>query len=193
MTADDRADKSDLRRQIRRRRAALSEAERAAANEAIARRASALIARAGARTIACYLSGSAEPPTRALLARASAEGIRVLLPISGPAGVLDWGLDGAGEQMNSMGVPETLAQPLGPDALADADLIFAPAAAVDTAGHRLGWGAGYYDRALARLDSRPPVYAVLYDLDVLAHVPHEHHDVPVSGAVTPTRTLTFER
>ena len=55
----------------------------------------------------------------------------------------------AGEQMNSMGVRETLARPLGPDTLADADLIFAPAAAVDTAGHRLGWGAGCTARSRA--------------------------------------------
>jgi len=193
MTADARTDKRDLRRRIRQQRAGLSIAERGSADAAIARQASGLITRAGARVIACYLSGPAEPPTRALLSWASAHGVRVLLPISRPNGVLDWGEHTADERMNDLGVPETTSPPLGPRALRTAEIVFAPAAAADLAGHRLGWGGGYYDRALARAGSRAPVYAVLYDLDVVAHVPHEHHDVPISGVVTPTRTLSFPR
>lgn len=193
MTADARTDKRDLRRRIRQQRAGLSAAERGSADTAIARQASALITRAGARTIACYLSAPTEPPTCALIAWASAHGVRVLLPISRPNGVLDWGEHTAHERVNELGVPETTSPPLGPGALGTAEIVFAPAAAADLEGHRLGWGGGYYDRALARSDSRAPVYAVLYDLDVVAHVPHEHHDVPISGAVTPTRTLSFER
>jgi len=193
MTADARTAKRDLRRWIRQQRAGLSAAERGSAGEAIARQASAIVSRAGAHTIACYLSGPTEPPTRSLIAWATAHGVRVLLPISLPNGMLDWGEHTADERMNELGVPETTSPPLGPRALRTAEIVFAPAAAADPAGHRLGWGGGYYDRALAQSASRAPVYAVLYDFDVVAHVPHEHHDVPISGVVTPTRTMSFER
>jgi len=193
MTDQARARKRELRRRIRDARAALDPAERARADAQIARRARAIVEDAGARTIACYLSGPDEPPTRSFLDWADADGVRVLLPISRPGGLLDWGEATGGERMSRVGVPETTSDPLGPAALSDADVIFAPAAAVDLAGHRLGWGGGYYDRALARGAARAPVYAVIYDLEVVAHVPHEHHDMPVSGAVTPTRALMFDR
>lgn len=184
-------DKRALRRRVRAARGALGHDDRRRADAAIAERGSALFS--GARTIACYVSAPFEPPTRALIAAAREAGIRVLLPISGPGGILDWSDDASGERITSFGVPETTGRPLGPEAIAQADLVFAPAAAVDERGSRLGWGAGYYDRALTRLDSRRPVYAVLYDADVVGHVPREAHDVPVTGIVTPTRTLTFDR
>ncbi|MET0726574.1 MAG: 5-formyltetrahydrofolate cyclo-ligase, partial [Leifsonia sp.] len=36
-----------------------------------------------------------------------------------------------------------------------------------------------------------PVYAVVYDTEVIDEVPRERHDEPVNGAVTPTRILSF--
>src|SRR5699024_9230074 len=146
------------------------------------RRGSSLLTRTRARTIACYLSAPTEPPTHALITAARAAGIRVLLPISGRDGVLDWSDDDAADVTTRLGVPETAGRPIGPDAIREADLLFIPAAAVDGRGMRLGWGRGYYDRALAWVDSRRPVYAVLYDADVVDRVPHEAHDVPVTGA-----------
>lgn len=56
--------------------------------------------------------------------------------------------------------------------------------AVDKQGMRLGKGAGYYDRALAGLEV--PVVAVVYDDEFLDAVPHDTHDVPVHGVITPT-------
>ncbi len=187
------ARKDAMRKRIRASRRAMGDDERREADAGIAREGAALLARAGARTIACYLSGPVEPPTRALLAYASGAGIRVLLPIIRPHGVLDWAEHTGGERVAALGVPETTGAPLGPGAVAEADLLFVPAAAVDAEGMRLGWGGGFYDRALAALGSRRSVYAVLYDADVVDRVPHEAHDVPVTGVVTPTRTLSFDR
>ncbi len=193
MTNQTAADKHALRGRIRAARAVMPPAGREGAATAIARRGSDLLARTGARTIACYLSAPTEPPTHALIAAARAAGIRVLLPISGSNGILDWSDDDAAEVTIRLGVPETAGRPLGPDAIREAELLFIPAAAVDPRGMRMGWGRGYYDRALARVDSRRPVYAVLYDAEVVDRVPHEAHDVPVTGAVTPTHTLSFDR
>jgi 5-formyltetrahydrofolate cyclo-ligase len=69
------------------------------------------------------------------------------------------------------------------------DLLIIPALAVDKSGNRLGKGKGFYDRFLK--DFPGPSYAVVHDTEVLALLPAEPHDQKLSGAVTPTRILTF--
>ena len=80
---------------------------------------------------------------------------------------------------------------LGALAIETVDLMLIPAAAVDRRGNRLGWGRGYFDRALASMTRRPAVFAVVFDHEVLEHLPTEPHDVPLTGVVTPRRTLLF--
>jgi 5-formyltetrahydrofolate cyclo-ligase len=76
-------------------------------------------------------------------------------------------------------------------AVNDVDLMIIPAAAVDSTGMRLGWGRGYFDKTIGSMEKCPPVYAVIYDSEVLESLPREVHDQPVTGIVTPTRTLTL--
>lgn len=75
---------------------------------------------------------------------------------------------------------------LGADALADALLVLAPAVAVDASGARIGHGAGYYDRALARAGSGVLVVAVVHPEEVLppGAVPTGPLDVPVHAVLT---------
>lgn len=54
---------------------------------------------------------------------------------------------------------------------------------------RLGWGRGYFDKTIGSMEGCPPVYAVIYDSELIDEVPREIHDQPVSGVVTPTRTV----
>lgn len=190
MSVDD--DKRALRRRVRAERAGVPASARERADEQIASNAADLITRTGAQTIACYLPAPTEPPTRGVLAWAAEHGIRVLLPVSLDDGILDWAEPGE-ERASSLGVPEPTGTRLGRDAIASADLLFIPAAAIARDGTRLGWGRGYYDRALAQLAPGIPVYAVIYDAEVVDSVPHDTHDMPVTGIVTPTRILSFGR
>ena len=73
----------------------------------------------------------------------------------------------------------------------DVDLMIVPAAAVDRTGMRIGWGRGYFDKTIGSMEGCPPVYAVVYDSEILDEVPSELHDQPVTGAVTPTRIHEF--
>jgi 5-formyltetrahydrofolate cyclo-ligase len=75
--------------------------------------------------------------------------------------------------------------PLGPDAVARADLVLVPALAVDRAGVRLGRGGGSYDRALARVAAKTLVVALLYDGEVHDALPAEAHDRVVSAVLSP--------
>ena len=65
-----------------------------------------------------------------------------------------------------------------------------PGLAFDRRGARVGYGGGYYDRALAR-DFRyiPTMIGVCFDFQVLAEVPDEEHDVRVKWIVTDERMI----
>ncbi|MGQ3257159.1 MAG: 5-formyltetrahydrofolate cyclo-ligase, partial [Microbacterium aurantiacum] len=66
-----------------------------------------------------------------------------------------------------------------------------PAAAVSPDGTRLGWGRGYYDKTIGSMEGCPPVYAVVFDSEIIDDIPRDVHDQPVTGIVTPTQTLTL--
>ena len=80
---------------------------------------------------------------------------------------------------------------LPPLAVNDVDLLICRAAAVDRTGMRLGWGRGYFDKTLGSMEHAPPVFAVVFDSEILDEVPRDVHDQPVTGVVTPTRTVEF--
>ena len=71
----------------------------------------------------------------------------------------------------------------------EVDLLFVPALAVAPSGHRLGYGAGFYDSLLP--DFRPPgkAWVVAYDFQLMVELPTLPHDVACDGLVTDARTL----
>jgi 5-formyltetrahydrofolate cyclo-ligase len=184
--------KRALRAELRERRRNLTGPEREAATAGITRNLVDLTTDLSAQSIACYLSATAEPDTRPFLNWAHRQGIRVLLPITREDGLLDWTTgDGESETEGLYGMPEAVGDLLGPIAINDVDLIVIPAAAVDATGMRMGWGRGYFDKTLGSMEKCPPVYAVLFDAELVDDVPREKHDQPVDGAVTPTRIVQF--
>ncbi len=195
MSNDIEHEKRALRAELRERRGLLSDAQRASAATAIGERLDALIDELGARSISCFLSATAEPGTREFVARAVRRGIRVLLPVTRADGLLDWAIaTDDGEVTEGLyGLPEPTGEVLGPIAVNDVDLMIVPAAAVDRQGMRMGWGRGYFDKTIGSMEKCPPVYAVIYDSEILDSLPREVHDQPVNGVVTPTQTLTLSR
>ncbi len=80
---------------------------------------------------------------------------------------------------------------LGPEAVAEADVVLVPALAVDRRGVRLGRGGGSYDRALAR--ARGLVVAVLHDGELYEQdLPEEPHDVRVDAVLLPDGLLMLD-
>ncbi|HWR85794.1 MAG TPA: 5-formyltetrahydrofolate cyclo-ligase [Rhodoglobus sp.] len=146
------------------------------------------------RSLATYLSLPDEPPTRDFLRWAHEQGIRVLLPISRTDGLLDWApYDGDDESVDDFGMPMPTSEVLGPIAINSVDLIVVPAASVDRTGMRLGWGRGYFDKTLGSMEACPPVYAVVFDAELVDEVPSERHDQRVNGVVTPSGIVAFDR
>jgi 5-formyltetrahydrofolate cyclo-ligase len=133
--------------------------------------------------VAAYAGIGAEPPTQALLDRLTDAGVRVLLPII-DGDRLHWAAYRGWESLrpDRLGIPQPVVAEH--EQLTSADVVIAPALAVDRAGHRLGRGGGYYDRALADVDPSV-VVAVVFDEEVVDELPVEPHDRPVGAVLTP--------
>jgi 5-formyltetrahydrofolate cyclo-ligase len=192
MTTDTEHRKRALRAELRERRQNLTSSEQEHASAGLTENLQSLTLGLSARSVACYLSAPSEPDTRPFLTWARAEGIRVLFPVSREDGLLDWtvGEDGV-ELVGMFGMPEPSGELLSPLAINDVDLILVPAAAIGRDGMRMGWGKGYFDKTLGSMEKCPPVYAVVYDSELVDDVPRERHDQPVNGVVTPDRIIDF--
>ncbi len=184
--------KTVLRAEVRLGRRTRSAGERETATAALTANLIALVLRRAPVLVGCYLSGADEPNTRPFLSWAVANGVEVLVPVSRPDGLLDWvHARGGPEQVGLFGISEMVGEVVAPSVFQSVDLLLVPAAAVDSSGMRMGWGRGYFDRALGALEEPPPVFAIVFDDEVRETVPTENHDRPVDGVVTPSRTLEF--
>jgi 5-formyltetrahydrofolate cyclo-ligase len=83
----------------------------------------------------------------------------------------------------------------GPDAeVLDPTVMLVPLSAFDGRGHRIGYGAGHYDRAIARLHARglhPRLIGIAFTCQQVDHVPDEPHDVPMPHILTESGLLRF--
>jgi 5-formyltetrahydrofolate cyclo-ligase len=187
-----RQDKAGLRSQVLAARSTLSADQRTAAGRLIRDALLSLPQVQMAGTIAAYYSVGAEPDTRGLVYALWKRGAYVLLPLLRDDGDLDWASYEGPDSLvaGPRGLREPGEPPRGVEAVAMADVVLAPALAVDRAGNRLGRGGGSFDRALARVGPLIPVIALLYDDELIDHVPAEPHDVPVRAAVRPGSGIT---
>ncbi len=186
-------DKALLRARLLAARGALSSDERREAGRLIRDTLLSLPQLQMAGTVAAYYSVGAEPDTRGLVYALWKRGTYVLLPLLLPDGDLDWASYEGPDSLvpGPRGLAEPGETPRGPEVVARADVVLAPALAVDHAGNRLGRGGGSYDRALARVSPLIPVIALLYDAELLGRVPAEPHDTPVRAAVRPGPGITW--
>ena len=185
--------KASLRRRLVAARAALSEAERAAAGRLIRDHVLEMPEVSAAGTVAAYYSIGTEPDTHSLVFALWKRGSYVVLPVLLPDGDLDWA---SYEGPDSLAPgPRGLLQPVepvrGPGTVARADVVLVPALAVGTSGTRLGRGGGSYDRALARVGGQVPTIGLVYDGELLPSVPAEPHDAAVRAVARPSHGITW--
>ena len=147
-----------------------------------------------AHRVALYVSRGPEPQTGALIDWLLAAGHEVLLPILYADNDLGWGVaPGAADLVpGRLGLSEPPVD-LGSDAIATADLVICPALAVARDGVRLGRGGGSYDRALARVRPGTPIWAAVYDSEIVEALPADAHDHLVDAALTPNHLIALRR
>jgi 5-formyltetrahydrofolate cyclo-ligase len=145
----------------------------------------------GRQRIAAYVPMPGEPGGSGLLDALAEVVETVLLPVRLPDNDLDWAVYQG--ELSTGRLREPTGPRLGPDAIARVEVVLVPAVAVDDSGMRIGRGGGSYDRALARVQAGVPTVALLYDGEIVAHVPAESHDRPVTAALTPSGLHRFPR
>jgi 5-formyltetrahydrofolate cyclo-ligase len=73
-------------------------------------------------------------------------------------------------------------------------IMLVPLAAFDWRGHRIGYGAGYYDRAIEKLHTngqQPRLIAVAFDCQEVEEVPDQPHDIRLPEILTETGLRAF--
>jgi 5-formyltetrahydrofolate cyclo-ligase len=75
------------------------------------------------------------------------------------------------------------------------DVLIVPLAAFDRAGHRIGYGAGYYDMTLRALRARKSVTAIgiAFAVQEISRVPATPRDEPLDFVLTEREVIGFGR
>ena len=174
-------DKQALRKEIRDKKRAMTEAEIVAASQRLAELFVASEAYRQAKTIYGYLPYNQEVRTVPILQQALADGKRVAVPkCYGDEMRFIYLEDLSQVEKGYCGIPEPIAdEPVADDATA---LVLMPGLAFDPQGHRMGYGGGFYDKFLEKEPNHPTI-ALCYGFQMLEHLETEAHDIPVDTAL----------
>ena len=166
--------KSIVRKDALMRRDALPAAERAKAAETIAARPFP-IAIAPGTIVSGFMPLKTEISPLPLMRRLADAGARLALPV----------IDGRGKPLilRAFAFGDALAagqwgirEPKADAGEVEPDILLVPLLAFDRRGHRIGYGAGYYDMTIARLRAMKPVVAV-----GIAFAAQEIEEVPITA------------
>jgi 5-formyltetrahydrofolate cyclo-ligase len=188
--------KIELRKRMRSLRKALPASACSERSSRIADRLAILELMGRARAVALFwpIEDRHEVDLRGLDARLRARGVRIAYPgIDPESGVMTFRFVADAEAMVEQGFGFREPAPDAPEVPdAGLDVIVVPALAIDPRGHRIGYGAGYYDRVLPRFAPPAKTVAVAFDFQLVAETPNSAIDVPVSWVVTDTRDFASE-
>lgn len=186
---DFRALKKQLRLEALARRDGLASDDRIEAAMVLAERAGDLGIAPGS-VVSGYWPMRSEMDVRPLMFALMERGCRLCLPaildkqtivfreLSRGAALIDMGFGTFG--------PGPEAEELAPT------VMLMPLAAFDRRGHRIGYGAGYYDRAIARLaEARPRLLGVAFDCQEVDAVPDEPHDQKLDALLSESGLREF--
>jgi len=183
--------KSELRTSALAARDALSHEQRLTAAQAVAARGLPFEVVPGT-VVAGYAPIRSEFDPMPLLQRLAGDGARLALPvIAGRESALAFRDFWFGEvlQRGPLGIP----QPAAASVELVPDIVLVPLAAFDRAGHRIGYGAGYYDRTIEMLRGLNRVIAVgiAFAVQEIDAVPVLPHDARLDYVLTETGTFDF--
>ncbi|WP_165497162.1 5-formyltetrahydrofolate cyclo-ligase [Rhodococcus sp. ABRD24] len=142
-------------------------------------------------TVCAYVPVGTEPGSIEMLEALHDSGCRVLLPVTGEPGPLEWAeFTGSADLIPAgHGLREPSGPVFPPAEVASASAVLIPALAVDERGARLGRGAGFYDRTLGLAEPTAALIAVVRDNELVQRLPSDPHDVPMGWALTPGRGM----
>lgn len=167
-------EKSEIRKEVRRRIAEMSQQQRNDAAESIFARIETSERFARARCIALYASLPDEVPTYDVIGRWSADK-RIVLPRVEGEIMRFYDYDPRTISRGSFGIDEPEAAEECPPS--QIDMIVIPARAFTPSGVRLGRGKGFYDRYMSLPDFRAYKIGVAFRCQIFDALPFEDHDI----------------
>lgn len=181
---------TEQKRQLRARaiaqRSRLDPAQRAADAERLSRIGLSFLGLPAPVVVSAFLAIGEELDPEPLLATLQNQGHTLALPVMQAKGqpllFRSWA-PGAALVPRMWGIRE-------PDAgapLVEPDVLLVPLLAFDRAGHRLGYGGGFYDRTLAALRARRAIVAIglAFASQGVDEVPHLDYDERLDWVLTP--------
>jgi len=183
--------KSDLRAAALARREALPAEVRQAAAEAIAARAFPLAIVPGT-IVSGFMPLKSEINPLPLMQKLAAAGARLALPaIAGRGTPLVMRAWNWGEPLDAgqWGIREPKPQA----AEVEPDIVLVPLLTFDRSGHRIGYGAGYYDLTIMRLRARKAVaaFGVAFAIQEIPVVPATDRDARLDLVLTEKEVIDF--
>jgi 5-formyltetrahydrofolate cyclo-ligase len=184
--------KADLRREALARRDALSADERAAAAEAIAAHKFPVAIKPG--IVSGFSPMRTEINPLPLMRKLEAAGAKLALPV----------VAGRGQAliMRAWNFGDPLArgvwgirQPTADAPEVVPDIVLTPLTAFDRRGHRIGYGAGYYDMTIMKLRALKPVIAIglAFAVQEVAEVPNTPRDARLDLVLTEREVIDFRK
>ena len=183
--------KAELRAAAIAAREALTDEHRAAAAQIIAQRGLPIGIKPGV-VVAGYSPIRGEVDPAPLMQRLVAEGARLSLPVITARGqglrFRTWSADDR-LMRGALGILE----PSPGAAEITPEIVLVPLAAFDKLGHRIGYGAGHYDRTLVQLRKSRPITAIglAFGVQEVEAVPALEHDVALDYVLTESRVFDF--
>lgn len=179
-------DKSTLRQRMLQQREQFSAEQRERWDREILRQLQKCERVRRAHTLMVYMSFRGEAGTDSILQWGLAEGKRLVAPVTRvrereliPVEVRSL----RKLTIGAFGIREPLFHEERRVPLSDIDLILIPGVAFDVKGGRLGYGGGFYDRFLSRLEPHTWKIGLAYHWQIIEHVPMEPHDVLLDAIV----------
>ena len=123
-----------------------------------------------------------------LLSRLAGKGARIVLPRVEPNGEMTF-RDASPATLEKG--PMGLTQPSATAEIVRPNLVLAPLLAFDARGRRLGYGKGYYDRAVSQLRATGRVFylGLAYAQQQVDAVPVDRHDLLLDWVETPLNSI----
>ena len=171
----------------------LSETTRVNINRDIGKNILSLVPARACGPVAGFWPMSFEPDIRPVLEALILRGCKALLPVTQGAGTpLAFRVWKPGDQLRESFFKTK--EPLSRSSLHDPEVILVPLLAFDGRGHRLGYGAGHYDRTLSQLQKRKLnvlTIGVAFEIQRVNELPMGSYDQPLGWVVTEKKVYKF--
>lgn len=185
--------KKDIRNLVAERRDRLTPGELSARSAAVEARLFSYEPFVSARTVMFFVSFRSEVLTEGMIKRALDAGKCVVAPVVRletrelvASELKDFDSELA---EGAYGIPEPKPEFVRPVPPEEIDFAAVPGLAFDRAGHRVGYGGGFYDRFIERLRPDAHLAALAFSFQLFDEVPFQQHDRKIHAVITDAETL----